>query len=151
MIRLNSSRPEVSSRFLSNGVVLGVLAFLLFGYYGPAIYPALTVLFGTIVTAISLSTYPAQTSLLGASGLVYLMAGFWLALYLLIERRFSWTKRFIRAVGFGLIVLVPTAIEPAVSYRTHLIGFVVGVSFAIAYFAKRKEELRDAERIELDY
>lgn len=139
------------SHFLSNGVVLGVLAFLLFGYYGSMIYPALTLFFGTIVTAISLRTYPAETWLLGASGLVYLMAGFWLALYLLIERRFSWTKRVVRAVGFGLIVLVPTAIEPAVSYRTHLIGFVVGVVFALAYFSKRKEELRAAERVEYDY
>ena len=60
--------------FLANGVVLGVLAFLLYGYYGVSVYPGLTLLFGAIVTGLSLRTYPAQTWLVGASGVVYLMA-----------------------------------------------------------------------------
>lgn len=133
--------------FLSNGVVLGVLAFLLYGYYGVRVYPGWTIVFGTIVTGLSLRTYPAQTSLVGASGVVYLMAGFWLTLYLLLERRVSIGKRLVRAIGFGFIVLVPTAFEPTVSYRTHLIGLLVGVGFAIAYFWKYKDELRAAERV----
>ncbi len=133
--------------FLSNSVVLGVLAFLLYGYYGTAVYPGWTLVFGAMVTGFALRTYPAQTSLVGASGMVYLMAGFWLALYLLLERRSSIGKRLIRAMGFGVIVLVPTAFEPAVSYRTHLIGFLVGVGMAIAYFLKHKEKLRAAERV----
>ena len=133
--------------FLANGVVLGVLAFLLYGYYGASVYPGLTLLFGTIVTGLALRTYPAQTWLVGASGVVYLMAGFWLALYLMLERRVSIGKRLVRALGFGVIVLVPTAFEPAVSYRTHLIGFLVGIAFAIAYFAKHKERFRAAERV----
>ena len=133
--------------FLSNGVVLGVLAFLLYGYYGAAVYPGWTLVFGAIVTGLSLRSYPAQTWLVGASGVVYLMAGFWLALYLVLERRSSLGKRLIRAVGFGVIVLVPTAFEPAVSYRTHLIGFVVGLVMAIAYFLRHKQRLRAAERV----
>ncbi len=80
-----------------------------------------------------------------------MMAGFWLTLYLLVERRIPLKKRFVRAVGFGLIVLVPTAVEPAVSYRTHLIGLVLGLGFALAYFTKRKDALRAAERIEYEY
>jgi membrane associated rhomboid family serine protease len=56
-------------------------------------------------------------------------------------------KRLVRAVGFGVIVLVPTAFEAAVSYRTHLIGFLVGIGFAVAYFAKHKKRLRAAERV----
>ena len=79
------------------------------------------------------------------------MAGFWLTLYLLVERRIPLKKRVVRAVGFGLIVLVPTAVEPAISYRTHLIGFVVGFSFALAYFTKQKDALRAKERIEYEY
>jgi len=136
--------------FLSNGIVFGVLSFLLFAYYGPAVYPILTFAFGALVTGLSLRTYPARTQLVGASGVVYLMAGFWLVLYLLIERRLSIKKRLVRAVGFGLIVLLPTAVEPAVSYRTHFIGFVVGAAFGFAYFSKRKEALRAAERVELE-
>ena len=55
---------------LSNSVVLGVLAFLVFGYFGPAIYPGWSIPLGALVTGVSLSTYPSQTLLLGASGLV---------------------------------------------------------------------------------
>ena len=139
------------AHFLSNAVVLGVLAFLIYGYYGPLAYPALTLVLGALVTAISLRTYPTETWLLGASGVVYLMAGFWLTLYLLVERRIPPKKRFVRAVGFGLIVLIPTAVEPAISYRTHLIGFVVGFGFALAYFTKRKDALRAKERVEYEY
>jgi membrane associated rhomboid family serine protease len=135
---------------LSNGIVFGILAFLLYGYYGPFVYPTLTLVLGALVTALALRTYPADTLLLGASGVVYLMAGFWLTLYLLVERRTGLRMRLVRAVGFGLIVLVPTAVEPTVSYRTHAIGFGVGVAFGIAYFWKRKEALRAAERIEME-
>ena len=133
--------------FLSNSVVLGVLAFLVYGYFGTAVYPWLALVFGALVTAVSLRTYPAETWLVGASGVVYLLAGFWLALYLMLERRISIGKRIIRAVGFGIIVLVPTAFEPAVSYRTHFIGLLIGIACAIAYFAKHKERFRAAERV----
>lgn len=135
---------------LSNGIVFGILAFLVYGYYGPLVYPLLTFGLGALVTALSLRTYPPDTFLLGASGVVYLMAAFWLTLYLLVERSTAPRMRLVRAVGFGLIVLVPTAVEPAVSYRTHGIGFAIGVSFGIAYFWKRKRALRTAERIELE-
>lgn len=136
--------------FLSNAVVFGILAFLVYGYYGPLIYPTLSLALGAVVTALSLRTYPPQTLLLGASGVVYLMAAFWLTLYLLVERRTRLRNRLVRAIGFGLIVLVPTAVEPFVSYRTHAIGFAVGTVLGIAYFWKRKESLRAAERIELE-
>jgi rhomboid protease GluP len=136
--------------FLSNGIVFGVLAFLLFGYYGALAYPGLSVPLGALVTALSLRSYPPDTLLVGASGAVYWMAGFWLTLYLLVERRTRLRSRFVRAVGFGLIVLVPTAIEPHVSYRTHAIGFGLGVAAGLLYFSKRKEALRASERIEFD-
>ncbi len=135
---------------LSNGIVFGILAFLLYGYYGSVVYPLVTFSLGALVTALSLRTYPPDTYLLGASGVVYQMAAFWLTLYLLVERSTALRMRLVRAVGFGLIVLVPTAVEPTVSYRTHVIGFGVGIAFAIAYFWKQKEALRAAERIELE-
>lgn len=136
--------------FLSNVVVFAVLAFLLYGYYGPWVYPGLALGLGSLVTAVALRTYPGGTLLLGASGVVYLMAGFWLTLYLLIERRVGIGKRLMRAVGFGLIVLVPTAVEPQVSYRTHAIGFAAGVAAALAYFSRHRERLRGEERVELE-
>jgi rhomboid protease GluP len=136
--------------FLSNAIVFGVLAFLLFGYYGAWVYPGLAVVLGSFVTAAALRTYPGGTLLVGASGVVYLMAAFWLTLYLFVERRVPPGKRLVRAVGFGLIVLVPTAVEPQVSYRTHAIGFAAGAIAALAYFAKHRDRLRAEERVELE-
>lgn len=136
--------------FLSNGIVFGVLAFLLFGYYGAWVYPVLAIGLGSVVTAVALRTYPGGTLLVGASGVVYLMAAFWLTLYLFLERRVPPGKRLVRAVGFGLIVLVPTAVEPQVSYRTHAIGFVAGAAAALAYFSKHRDRLRASERVELE-
>lgn len=136
--------------FLSNVVVFALLAFLLYGYYGPWVYPGLAIGLGSLVTALSLRTYQGGTLLLGASGVVYLMAGFWLTLYLFVERRVGPGKRLMRAIGFGLIVLVPTAVEPQVSYRSHAIGFASGVAAALVYFSRHRERLRGEERVELE-
>ena len=133
---------------LSNAIVFTVLAYLIYGYYGPLVYPAGTFVLGVIITAFTLNTYPLTTKLLGISGLVYLMAAYWLPLYLLVERRLTFSKRLIRAVGFGLIVLVPTVIEPHVSYRVHALGFVTGILMAIIYFNHKKVVLRAQEYVE---
>lgn len=137
--------------FLANGVVFGILSFLLYGYFGGRIYPVLTWALGCLVTGLALKTYPPQTRLLGASGVVYLMAGFWLTQYLLIERRLSLGKRALRATGFGLLVLAPTVWEPSVSYRTHAIGLVVGIVSGAVYFSRNKDKFREAERVEWEW
>ncbi len=136
--------------FVSNGIAFGVLSFLLYGYFGGMVYPVLTWTLGVLVTGLSLATYPPTTHLVGASGVVYLMAGFWLTMYLCIERSLSPGKRLFRAIGFSLIVLAPTVWDPSVSYRTHGIGFAVGVVFGVIYFLKKKNALRRAERFEWD-
>lgn len=136
--------------FAANALVFGLLAFLLYGYYGALVFPVLSLANGALTTALALSTYEPDTYLVGASGVVYWMGGFWLSLYLLVERRLGFGKRMLRAVGFSLIVLIPTVFEPEVSYRAHAIGFGLGVAFGLAYFAARKPALRAAERMELE-
>ena len=135
---------------LGNAVALGVLSYLLYGYFGAAIYPLLTLSGGAVVMAVALATYPPGTILLGASGVTYLMAGFWLTLYLFVERRLSPAKRLLRSMGFGLIVLMPAVVEPSVSYRTHALGFGSGVALGLAYFHFSKARLKRAERVEVE-
>ena len=135
---------------LSNAIVFGLLSYLLYGYFGAVVYPLLILSFGVVVMGISLATYPPLTILVGASGVTYLMAGFWLTLYLFVERRFSPGKRLLRSIGFSLIVLMPTVFEPTVSYRTHALGFGVGVLLGLVYFHYKKESLRRAERVEMN-
>ncbi|HEY7161555.1 MAG TPA: rhomboid family intramembrane serine protease, partial [Acidobacteriota bacterium] len=89
-------------------------------------------------------------TLVGASGVVYCMAGFWLTLFVLIERRYSIANRLMRSIGFFLIVFVPSTFEPTVSYRAHAIGFVLGILSAIMYFVINRKIIREAETFELE-
>ncbi|MGW8180546.1 MAG: rhomboid family intramembrane serine protease, partial [bacterium] len=136
--------------FLSNAVFFGFFAYLLYGYFGFLIFPTLMLLLGGLVNYLSLLTYSEGVRLVGASGLVYLMAGFWLVMYVLIERRFPLKKRLLRSVGVGLVVFMPTTLQPFVSYRTHAIGFFVGVAAAITCFLVLKKRIRSAEVMEIE-
>jgi rhomboid protease GluP len=139
------------THFLSNAVLFAFFSYLLYGYFGFLVYPFLMLLLGSLANYISLMTYASGgIRLVGASGLVYVMAGFWLIMYVFIERRFSMKKRLMRSVGVGLIVLMPTALQPSVSYRTHAIGVALGVAAGIACFLARKKEIREAEVIEFE-
>ena len=138
------------AHLLGNAVLFGFFAYLLYGYFGFRVFPVLVSFLGCLVNSASLLTYPKGTWLVGASGLVYLMAGFWLTMYVSIERRLSIKRRLLRSIGVALIVLVPTALQPSVSYRTHAIGFVVGVVAGIIWFLLNRKEIRDAETVELD-
>lgn len=137
--------------FLSNAVLFALFSYLLYGYFGFLVFPVLTVLLGGLANYISLMTYgPGAIRLVGASGLVYVMAGFWLVIYVLIERRLTLRKRLLRSTGLGLIVLMPAALQPFVSYRTHALGFVIGVLSGVACFYVRKGAIREAEVVEYE-
>ena len=94
---------------------------------------------------LTLWTYPPDVRLVGASGVVYLMAGFWLSSYVLIDRRFSVGRRVFRSVGFTLIVLFPTSFEAQVSYRAHAIGFAVGAAYGAFHFWRKRLIFRVVE------
>jgi membrane associated rhomboid family serine protease len=133
------------NHFLSNAMGLFLFSYLLFGYFGAFVYPVASFVLGAVVNLLSLITYPPGTQLLGASGVVYLMSSFWLVLFVLIERRFSLTKRLLRSIGFALVMLLSSSFDPAVSYRTHLIGFLIGLGFGVGYFLQAKQRIRASE------
>ena len=133
---------------VSNVVLLTFFTYLLFGYFGFWVFPVLSLLMAALTNYISLLSYPPGISLIGASGLVYWMAGFWLVMYVLVERSVSLGKRILRAVCLALLVLLPTSFQANVSYRTHAIGLGLGVISAFAYFQYRRESIRAAEVVE---
>jgi rhomboid protease GluP len=134
--------------FLFNALYFCFFVYLIYGYFGFWVYPFWTLLVGALAGYLSLLTYPPGTHLVGASGLVYLMAGFWLTAYVLIERRLALPRRLLRATGVGLIVFIPTSLQERVSYRSHAIGFALGVAFAAACFLVRKKRIRSEEVVE---
>jgi rhomboid protease GluP len=135
---------------LSNVILLTFFTYLLFGYFGFWVFPVLSLAMAGLTNYISLLTYPSEVSLLGASGLVYWMAGFWLSMYLLVERSVDPGKRVLRVVCLALLVLVPSTFQANVSYRTHAIGLGLGVVSALVYFQRNRESIRAAEVVELE-
>jgi len=129
---------------------MAFFGYLLYGYFGFWVYPVAMVTLGALTTLLSLLTYPPKVILIGASGLVYVMASFWLGMYALVERTVPLRKRLLRTVGLALIVLVPTAVRPEVSYRTHFMGSGVGLIAALAYFESNKRKIRAHESLELE-
>jgi rhomboid protease GluP len=135
---------------LSNAIFLALFSYLLFGYFGFWVFPVLGLAMAALTNYLSLLTYPPEVSLLGASGLVYWMAGFWLSMYLLVERSVDPGKRVLRAVCLALLVLFPSTFQANVSYRTHAIGLGLGVASALVYFQRNRNSIRSAEVVELE-
>ena len=136
--------------FLANALFFTFFAYLLYGYFGFWVHPLGMLILGAFTNYCSLLTYSPSTRLVGASGVVYLMAGFWLTLYVLIERTRSISRRLLHAVGVGLVVLIPTNLSPEVSYRTHAIGCGIGILAAVGYFQFRKRKIRSCEVFEME-
>lgn len=122
------------------------LAFILNGYFGPFVFPVLSLLMGGIINLVTLAFYPPQVHLVGISGVVYFMAAFWLTSFILIERRESVKKRLIYAMGMALIFFFPETFQRETSYLCHAVGFAFGIPMAIAWFALNKKEIRAHER-----
>ena len=134
----------------SNAIFLTFFAYLLFGYFGFWVFPVLGLALAGLTNYLALLTYPPRVSLVGASGLVYWMAGFWLSMYLLVERSLSLGKRVTRVVGIALVVLLPTTLQENVSYRAHAIGFGLGITSAFVYFRRNRQSIRAAEVLDVE-
>ncbi len=124
--------------------------YLLYGYFGFGVYPLGVIVLSGVTNYLSLLTYSPEVHLVGASGMTHVMAGFWLTVYILVERSLPLKKRVMRSLGVALILLLPAAVQPQVSYRTHAIGLILGVIAAGVYFQRRKRWIRAAEVLEIE-
>ena len=131
--------------FLSNMFMLGIFTFLIYGYFGAILFPVISLSAAAAVNAISIFSYEPEVKLLGASGLVYFLGELWLILYFLIQRQHSITKRTLRSLGGALMIFWPTTFLPSTSYRTHLIGFVLGLVIGAIYFLKNRQQIQSHE------
>ena len=130
---------------LSNLYMLGIFSYFIYAYFGWTIYPILSFFMAGLVNLICIYTYPPEVRLLGASGLVYLLGGFWLTLYFFIQRHQSWVQRLLRVLGMALMVFFPTTFEATTSYRAHFIGFVAGMVLGLIYFLDNYKKIQKKE------
>jgi rhomboid protease GluP len=134
----------------SNSLFFLIFGYLLNGYFGAQVFPFLSLILGAVTNAIVLLIYPPHSVLIGASGMVYAMAGFWIANYFFIERHLSVTGRILRILGVILILLIPQEFQVQVSYLAHATGFILGSLAGSIYFYFNSKKIRNAEVIETD-
>ncbi|MBX3021754.1 MAG: rhomboid family intramembrane serine protease [Bdellovibrionales bacterium] len=132
--------------FAANSLLFVTLGYFLAGYFGPGLFPFSALVFGGVINAFSLYTYAPEVTLIGASGVVSWMGGTWLTLYMALNRKITVWQRALRAIAVFLVIFAPSeTFDPQISYRTHLIGFVLGLLWGSVYFLMRKREFRAAE------
>lgn len=131
---------------VSNTLLFFVLGSFVFGYFGWLAFPVLAFLTGGFTNLYVLTTMHAETELIGASGIVFWMGGFWLILYFLIDRRLGLIQRALRSIGVGLVLFMPAeAFDPGISYLSHLVGFLSGIFFGLIFYRFNREKIRRAE------
>lgn len=129
-----------------------ILGYFISGYFGIFVFPFLAFLFGGLINSIVLYNMPADVQLIGVSGVVFWMGGFWLILYFLIESRKSLLQRILRTLGVGLVLFMPSeAFDPNISYQSHLLGFALGTIAGIIYYFLNRTQILEAEVREIIY
>jgi rhomboid protease GluP len=131
---------------LSNLFLFFILSSFLVGYFGFFVFPVTAFFFGGITNLIVLKQMPKNIHLIGASGIVFWMGGAWLTLYFLLDTQRTISQRALRAVGVALILFVPAeAFDPQISYLSHLVGFSLGVLWAVIYYFWNREKFLASE------
>jgi len=135
-----------AKHLLSNSFLFFILGYFLSGYFGFFVFPAVALLFGGLTNWIVLSGMPSTVSLVGISGVVFWMGGAWLTLYLLLDRQRKLYQRVLRAMGVGLVLFFPAeAFDPQISYKSHWVGFLLGILWGLVYFFWNRRKFRQSE------
>lgn len=130
---------------LSNSLLLFVFSEWLVAFFGTRTL-GWALFFGGLINAVVLRSMPAESQLIGASGVVFWMGGAWLTLYFFIHREKTLFQRFLRVTGVTLAIFLPSeAFRPQTSYAAHAWGFLFGVLWGIGYFLVNKNKFRAAE------
>lgn len=131
---------------LANSLLFYILGYFLYGYFGAVVFPLYAFLMGGVTNAFSIYSYPEHVRLVGASGVVSWMGGAWLVLYFKLNTTATRTARALRSLGVAIMLFAPSeAFDPKISYRTHAIGFALGMLWGAAYYRWRRAEFKAAE------
>jgi len=128
--------------YLGNMILLVPFAGFTTAYYSFWAFPVILVTLGIGTHLITIWSYPLYLNLVGSSGLLYVVFGFWLVLYAWVESHLRFTKRVLRLAGFSLMMLIPHTYSPTTSYRAHYIGLGLGVVAGLFYIIVRRGPLR---------
>lgn len=134
------------SHFLSNSFMLSIMGYFVSYHYGAVIFPMVGFISGIFINLVVIWNYPPDTTLVGASGVVYWLWGFWLVLYIGIQRHIPIVRRLMKVSVVGLFVLVPTEFRAQTSYFAHGMGLVIGMIVGLVYFLMKSKKLYASEQ-----
>jgi rhomboid protease GluP len=137
--------------FLSNSLMLTLMGYFVSHYFGSIMYPILGFLGGILINLIVIWDYPEHQSLIGASGIVHYLWGFWLINFLFIQKEITFARRFMKIIAVGIFILVPTEFKSNVSYYAHGVGLVLGLLFGLIYFLINRKRIKSYEQWEAIY
>ena len=130
---------------LSNLLFLVIFGRFVGGHFGWIAFPVLPFILGGVANLSVLRTYPDDVSILGASGVVNVVGGMWLALFYMLSRQYRQSGRLLRAFGVGLLLFAPQEFRPNVAEKVHLAGLVIGVGAGLIWFLAQRKAFRAAE------
>jgi rhomboid protease GluP len=130
---------------ISNAFYFSIFSYFLLGYFSFWLFPVLAFFISGLVNLVVLPTYHENTTLIGASGLTYLMGGVWLALYFRVARNRSFKARFLRAGGVILVLFMPHEYRLGISERTHMVGLAAGLLLGFSWYYLFQKKLTDQE------
>lgn len=120
--------------YLGNMIMLVPFAGFTTAFYGFWAFPVILVTLGVVTHWLTILSYPPYLHLVGSSGLLFVVFGFWLVLWAFVESHLSPGKRLLRFSGFALMMLVPHSYSPTTSYRAHYIGLGLGVIAGLLFY-----------------
>lgn len=130
---------------LSNSLMLSFLTYFVCSFYGSFIGVIVSFVVSMITNLVVLNVYEGSTYLVGASGVVYYLWGFWMILYMLVQTQFSLIGRSLRMGAVFLVLLVPTDYQPKTSYLAHAVGFGLGIVAGLIYYVLNLSKFKEAE------
>ncbi len=134
---------------LSNTLLYFVFGWFLYAYFGFILFPLASIGIGAAAGIITVWFYDPFMRLIGASGMVYGMVAMWLVFYMRYDTDHRPASRFMRAVGFSLIMMFPTVYNPGTSYLAHGAGFLCGIigGLLMSPFIKPRLNMREMIKI----
>lgn len=135
---------------LSNSLLFFVFGWLMHAYFGWKLFPVAALFGGVSASVMTVYVYEPTVRLLGASGMVYSMVGLWLVFYVRYDTNHRVVVRFMRSMGFSLIMMFPTAYNPTTSYLAHASGFIAGIitGLIMMKYVKPRKNMIPMKRIE---
>jgi len=133
------------AHFLSNSLMLALMGYFVNYHYGTLIFPLSGFIAGIFINFIVISNYSMNTTLVGASGVVHYLWGYWLMLYIFIQHHIPLGRRLMKVTAVGIFILAPTEFKANVSYLAHFVGLILGILAGFCHYFLLREKIKSYE------